>query len=51
MDGFVGKEGLLRMIGCIPTRKFMNDTTLVRDMLYTVRELKESVLKDLDKKK
>ncbi len=44
MDGFVGKEGLLRMIGCIPTRKFMNDTTLVRDMLYTVRELKESVL-------
>lgn len=44
MDGFVGKEGLLRMIGCIPTRKFMNDTTLVRDMLYTVRELRESVL-------
>ena len=44
LDGFVGKEGLMRKIGCIPTRKFMTDTTLVRDMLYTVRELRESVL-------
>lgn len=44
LDGFVGKEGLLRRIGCIPTRKFMADTTLVRDMIYTVNELKESVL-------
>lgn len=44
LDGFVGKEGLMRKIGCIPTRKFMADTTLVRDMIYTVRDLKESVL-------
>lgn len=44
LDGFVGKEGLMRKIGCIPTRKFMADTTLVRDMLYTVRNLRESVL-------
>ncbi len=44
LDGFVGMEGLLRKIGCIPTRKFMADTTLVRDMIYTVKELKESIL-------
>ena len=44
LDGFVGKEGLMRTIGCIPTRKFMTDTSLVRDMLYTVKDLKESIL-------
>ncbi len=38
-DGFVGKAGLMRAMGCIPTKKFITDTTLVRDMLYTVREL------------
>ena len=43
-DGFVGKEGLMRAIGCIPTRKFMTDTTLVRDMLYALDSLKSSVL-------
>ena len=44
LDGFVGREGLLRKIGCIPTRKFMTDTALVRDMIHTVKNLKESVL-------
>lgn len=44
LDGFVGKKWLLRMIGCIPAKKFMNDVTLVRDMVYTVKELKESIL-------
>ena len=43
-DGFVGKEGLMRSFGCIPTRKFCSDATLVRDMLYCVRKLKSSVL-------
>lgn len=43
-DGFVGKEGLMRAIGCIPTRKFMTDTTLVRDMLYALDSLNSSVL-------
>lgn len=43
-DGFVGKEGLMRSIGCIPTRKFVTDLTLVRDMVYTVKDLKISVL-------
>lgn len=43
-DGFVGKRWLMRLIGCIPARKFMPDVTLVRDMVYAVRELKSSVL-------
>ena len=43
-DGFVGKNRLMRSFGCIPTRKFITDTTLVRDMLYAVNELHDSVL-------
>ena len=43
-DGFVGKESLMRSLGCIPTRKFCSDAALVRDMLYAVRKLKSSVL-------
>ena len=43
-DGFVGKRWLMRSIGCIPARKFMTDVTLVRDMVYAVRELRSSVL-------
>lgn len=43
-DGFVGKSRLMRSLGCIPARKFMTDVTLVRDMVYAVRELKSSVL-------
>lgn len=43
-DGFVGKNWLMRLIGCIPTKKFVSDTRLVRDMIYAVKELKSSVL-------
>ncbi len=43
-DGFIGKELLMRHIGCIPTNKFVFDVSLVRDMLYTVRKLKSSIL-------
>lgn len=43
-DGFVGKRWLMRRLGCIPTRKFMSDITLVRDMMYTVRKLHSSIL-------
>lgn len=43
-DGFVGKNWLMRAIGCIPTRKFVTDMALVRDMLYAVKDLKSSVL-------
>lgn len=43
-DGFVGKEGLMRRMGCIPTQKFVNDPSLIRDMAYAVKELKSSIV-------
>lgn len=43
-DGFVGKNSIMRMVGCIPTQKFVTDLTLVKDMLYCVSKLKTSVL-------
>ena len=43
-DGFVGKELLMRLIGCIPTQKFVNDITLIRDMEYLLKEKNTSVL-------
>lgn len=43
-DGFVGKGLLMRLIGCIPTKKFVSDPKLVRDMMYVVKELKSSIL-------
>ncbi len=43
-DGFVGKEWLMRHIGCIPTHKFYNDLPLVRDLLYSARTLKSTIL-------
>ncbi|MBQ9086047.1 MAG: 1-acyl-sn-glycerol-3-phosphate acyltransferase [Clostridia bacterium] len=43
-DSFVGKSWLMRMIGCIPTKKFVSDMDLVRDIFYTVRTLRSSVV-------
>lgn len=43
-DGFVGKNLLMRLIGCIPTNKFVNDIGLVRNMKYAITELKSSIL-------
>ena len=43
-DGFVGKEWLMRFLGCIPTQKFVSDVTLIRDMEYMLKEKKTSVL-------
>ncbi len=43
-DGFVGKEWLMRRIGCIPTNKFVSDLRLVRDMQYALGTLGSSVL-------
>ncbi len=37
-DGFVGKNWLMRLIGCIPTQKFVSDITLVRDMEYLLKK-------------
>jgi len=43
-DGFVGKNWLMRRIGCIPTNKFVTDITLIRQMKYALHTLKNSVL-------
>ncbi len=43
-DGFVGKEWFMRSLGCIPTRKFQADVSLIKDMAYALRELKSSIL-------
>ncbi len=43
-DGFVGKETLMRSIGCIPTQKFVTDPMLISDMRYALGKLNTSVL-------
>jgi len=43
-DGFVGKRWLMRAAGCIPTRKFVTDMVLVRDMMFALKKLNSSVL-------
>lgn len=43
-DAFIGKNWLMRQIGCISTNKFVTDATLVRDMMYATRKLQSSVV-------
>lgn len=43
-DGFVGKEWLMRLLGCIPTQKFVSDPALIGDMDYALNTLGASVL-------
>ena len=44
-DSFMGiMNFVMRMIGCIPTKKFVMDPGLIRDMMYAVKELKSSVV-------
>ncbi|MBQ4382843.1 MAG: 1-acyl-sn-glycerol-3-phosphate acyltransferase [Firmicutes bacterium] len=37
IDGFIGREWLLRNVGCICKRKFTNDVTMVRHLQQTIR--------------
>ncbi|MBP5250751.1 MAG: 1-acyl-sn-glycerol-3-phosphate acyltransferase [Lachnospiraceae bacterium] len=37
IDGFIGREKLLRDVGCICKRKFTNDLTLVRNLKITIK--------------
>ena len=37
IDGFIGREELLRKVGCICKRKFTNDVTLVRQLKQVIR--------------
>ncbi|HCJ06818.1 MAG: lysophospholipid acyltransferase family protein [Lachnospiraceae bacterium] len=43
-DGLVGKEWLMRQVGCIPTNKFVTDVQMVKDMYYALHTLGNSVL-------
>ena len=43
-DAMMGKESLMRWLGCIPTQKFVTDMSLIRDIKYMLREKKSSVL-------
>ena len=43
-DGFVGKGLLMRLLGCIPTQKFVSDVALIRDIEYLLKKKRTSVL-------
>ncbi len=43
-DSFVGKAWLMKLLGCIPTQKYVTDVRLIMDMLHSVRKNKTSVL-------
>ena len=43
-DGFIGKESLMRSLGCIPTHKFVSDITTITDIRYALHDNGTSVL-------
>ena len=45
-DGFVGfgMSILMRLLGCIPTQKFVTDVSLIKDMEYLLKKKRTSVL-------
>lgn len=43
-DGFIGKNFLMKKLGCIPTQKFVPDVQLVRSMIYSAQVLNQSIL-------
>lgn len=42
MTGILGK--LMRLLGCTPTRKYVTDLSLIKDMEYMIKKNKSSVL-------
>lgn len=38
IDGFIKRKRLMRLVGCICTRKFTNDVMLVKNMLHVIRQ-------------
>ena len=44
IDGFIGREELLRSIGCICKRKFTNDVTLIRQLKRVIENGNIAVL-------
>jgi 1-acyl-sn-glycerol-3-phosphate acyltransferase len=43
-DAYVGLAWVLKQIGCIPTQKFVADLTLIRDVVYALKEKKSTVV-------
>ena len=43
-DGMIGRNWLMRQLGCIPTRKFVSEVNLLHDMLYAVKGCNCSIL-------
>lgn len=43
-DAMVGKSFLMHNLGCIPTKKFVADVGLIKDMKYMLKEKNTSVL-------
>ena len=43
-DAMVGLDWILRPLGCIPTQKFVDDMTLIKDLRYALNTNKASVL-------
>lgn len=43
-DSFMGKAWLMRQIGCIPTKKFVADLTLIKDITHAIKKNNCSVL-------
>ena len=39
-DGFVGKSLLMKLIGCIPTTKFVTDLSLISNINYALNKIK-----------
>ena len=44
IDGFIHREGIMRQVGCISTRKFLSDTKLVRNLMYSINVLKQTAI-------
>ncbi len=43
-DAFIGKAWLMRLLGCIPTNKFVTDIGLISGILHSINKNKTSVL-------
>ncbi len=43
-DGFIGRNFLMRHIGCIPTKKFVGDVSLLHNMIYATKKYNSSIL-------
>ena len=43
-DGMVGKNWLMRRIGCIPTQKYVTDLTLIKDIRHALLKERVNVL-------